>query len=206
MRRFLRRCLRFAPLSVLLAGTAGAYAADPDWPCPQRLVPTLTAGTYWAGAPPPPGADWHDDPAIAALVAAVVPRTVTAEEGTQKLSAFAAPLAPAERAPRLAEVFAGLVDETNRERAMVIERIRKLGHRQNALAGKITEAAAEAARLPADTHDLDTEQRREDAERRHDLLLQGYRETQRSLGFLCAVPTALESRLGAYAGVLQNPP
>ncbi|MFC7556923.1 hypothetical protein ACFQU7_39010 [Pseudoroseomonas wenyumeiae] len=35
------------------AGARAATAADPDWPCVQRLVPNLTAAGVWSGPVPP---------------------------------------------------------------------------------------------------------------------------------------------------------
>src|SRR4051812_12032042 len=56
--------MRTAPfLLACLLATVAAAPADPDWPCVQRLVPTLTAATLWAG--PAPKGDWHADKEVA---------------------------------------------------------------------------------------------------------------------------------------------
>ena len=60
--------------------------------------------------------DWHADPRVVALVEAVAPRDVAVELSESKTAASMSALPPVDRATSAAEVFAGLVDETNRQR------------------------------------------------------------------------------------------
>src|SRR3954471_15967333 len=123
---------RAALLAALLVAAAASAAPrrgeDPDWPCVQRLVPTLTAATVWSGPPLDGAGAWQDEPAVASLVRAVTPRAVAPEQGEAAIGRFAGG-APAggERDRRLRLAFAGILEETNRERAGLLERIKDLG-------------------------------------------------------------------------------
>jgi len=185
-------------LAALLAGAAGPPPADPDWPCMQRLVPTLTAGTIWGGHDAP--SDWESDPQIADLVARVTPRTRPAEAGAADLNAFAATIPASERSAKLATVFAGLVDETNAQRAQVIDRLHGVARRQRELTGVAADITAQLRSLP---EDAPAAQREEIASRRK-FIIRDYDEVGRTIQYACDVPVQLERRLGVFAQVLQH--
>lgn len=191
-------------LAALAATGARAqeHGRDPDWPCMQRLVPELTAGTYWNGPAVPQGTDWRADSKIADLVTAVAPREEPPEQGEAKLTAFADSLSPEQRQTVLPELFAALVDAINDERHDVIVRLKELSRRQksiNGLIGKVTDELRDAttgatAATPA---------QRDEIEQRRNFLIRTFRETQRTIQYACQVPTDLEARLGSYARILQ---
>jgi hypothetical protein len=183
-----------------LAATAAAPAADPDWPCAQRLVPHLTVGTYWTAVPVPSDADWRTNPAVAAVVGAVAPRSVPTEQGVAALGAFAAALPVDARAALLAETFAGLVDETNRQRGEVIERIKELARRQRALEDLLAQISEELRNVPAEDADA---ARHDEIVQRRALVIRGFEQTQQTMRYVCDVPVQFEARLGAFARALQ---
>ena len=189
-------------LAALLACGAQAQPAPQpaDWPCQQRLVPTLTAGTYWSGPPLP--ADWQGDPRVAGLVADLAPREMQADEGTAKIKAFAKGLKPAEKPVLLAKVFVGLVAETNRERSQVIDRLEELARRQRGIADQVAKVTTELEAVPADAAGDEATRRAEIVDRRA-FLTRTFDDTQRTMRYACDVPTQLEARLGAYARTLQ---
>jgi hypothetical protein len=183
------------------AATTAAPASDPDWPCVQRLVPNLTVGTYWTAVPVPRDADWRTNPAVAALVGRVAPRSVLTEQGVAALDAFAAGLPLDARAALLAETFAGLVDETNRQRGDVIERIKELTRRQRALGNLVAQISDELRAVPAEGADA---ARRDEIVQRRALVIRGIEQTQQTMRYACDVPVQLEARLGAFARALQG--
>ena len=181
-----------AALLFALLGAAGPLA-DPDWPCQQLLVPTLTADTIWPDHTPT--ADWHADATVAALVAEVAPRSVPVEDGVARLVEFTRHAPSAELR---AEAFAGLVSETNAERGHVIERLRGIGQRQRTLAANVKHATTE---LRALSPDAPSEQKQEIVARRA-LLIREYEAVNSTIRYACEVPADLESRLGRFAQVL----
>ncbi len=197
---------------VLLAAGAAAFTTvsagaappwqTPDWPCPQRLVPELTAGTFWNGPPAPAGANWRDDPKIANLVGAVAPRDVPVAEGEKKLATFADSLSPEQRRKVLPELFAALVDAVNDQRHTVIVDLKQLDRRQKSVAALVNKVADEENGVPADAIGA-AAARRDEIEQRRDFLIRMFQQTQQTIRYACRVPSEMEARLGRYARVLQ---
>jgi hypothetical protein len=193
-------------LAVLaLPAHAAPSTEDPDWPCQQRLVPELSAGTYWTGAPLPGGVDWRADPRVAGLVEAVAPRDVLPDVGTAKIRAFAEALKPGDKAVVLSIAFVGILEETNRERSQIIARLKELTRRQREIAGQVTKVTDEIDAIPPDATGGEAD-RRAEALGRQRLLTRAFDETRRTMRYACEAPTQLEARLGAYAGALQQAP
>jgi hypothetical protein len=180
---------------------AAPWADEPDWPCRQRLVPTLAAAAYWNGPPLDGIGDWHADPAVAALVRRLAPRRVSPEEGLTAIAAFAQILS-GDRARRLALAFRGLLDETDRERSALIDALKRIGRRQRELAGLVSRLAAELDAIPPDATG-EAAARRLDLEQRHDFTVRNFEEIGRTIRYACETPMALEARLGAWARALQ---
>ncbi len=199
-------CRSFLVFVLTLALAANAVAAppaaDPDWPCQQRLVPHLSPATYWTGPAPPAGVDWHADPKLSALIEAISPRDVPTEDGIAKLTAFAQSLPAAERAKSVSLAFTALVEQTNEERDGVIARLKSLGARQRSLATRIESDEAALQAIPADASG-DQAAERAGITERHDLLVRSYHDIGETIRYACQVPSDLDARLGAYARALQ---
>lgn len=193
------RAWRIAGLGLLaLALGAAGPPGDPDWPCVQRLVPRLTAATIWGGHDA--AGDWRADPQVAAVVAAVAPRRVPAQDGARRVEQFMAALPGAERPARSALLFAGLVDETNGQRAEVIDRLRATARRQRALTELTSKITAELRALPADAPAA----QREEVTSRRAFLIREYEDIERTIRYACEVPVQMESKLGVLAQALQR--
>ncbi len=199
-------CRSFLVFVLTLALAANAVvappAADPDWPCQQRLVPHLSPATYWTGPAPPAGVDWHADPKLSALIEAISPRDVPTEDGIAKLTAFAQSLPAAERAKSVSLAFTALVEQPNEERDGVIARLKSLGARQRSLAKRIESDEAALQAIPADASG-DQAAERAGITERHDLLVRSYHDIGETIRYACQVPSDLDARLGAYARALQ---
>ena len=194
-----RPCL--GVLAVALVAAAAPRSEDPDWPCPQRLVPRLTAGAYWSGPLDEPG-DWQADPEIAAFVRWIAPRRISTQAGLAEIEAFAK-TATLDRPRRLALVFRGLLEETNRERTELIGQLTQMGRRQRELAELVGRLADELRSVPPDTTGQAAE-KRVDLQQRHDFTARNFAEIQRTIGYACEAPVALDARLGAWARALQT--
>lgn len=196
-------------LAAFVAAAAPALAAsppgqDPDWPCVQRLVPKLSAATFWSGPDPASVGDWTKEPNVASLVRQISPRRVKAEEGERAIAAFADGIAASEDRPRLLTlVFAGLFEEANRERSALIERLKALGRRQKELADIASKATEELEAIPANAVGEDAE-RRADLEQRFTFVTRAYEGGRQTLRYVCDAPVQIEARLGRYARALQS--
>jgi hypothetical protein len=201
--------------AVLLAGLlaladAACFAAPAprrgggaDWPCQQRLMPVIGSGALWSGPPLDSAGDWHGEPTVAELVGRIAPRNVSTEAGVAAIGTFADELPAADRPRLMTLVFAGLLDETNRERTEIIARLKDLGHRQHELAD-IASRAGEALRgIPADATGDDAA-RRTDLEQRFAFVTQAFENTQRTMRYACEAPVRLEARLGRYAQAVKS--
>lgn len=175
-------------------GAAGPPPADPDWPCVQRLVPTLSAASLWQGDAP--AGDWRADDAVAALVAEVSPRGHALEAGVARLRAFAA----AAGAGKAALAFHGLVDETNEQRGRAIDTLKALGRRQREVSDQVRPVSAELNALPPDA----PEETRAEIKTRRAFMIRDYEEVGRTIRYACEVPVQLEARLGAFAEALRS--
>ena len=167
--------------------------ADPDWPCAARLVPTLTAGAYWAG-PIAANPGWRDDEKLFPLVTDIVDRDTPDADAQAKLTAYAATIPPANR-PAL---FSAIVDQTNDQRSLLITRIKQLGLRQRRMGDNIAKLSTQIDTLmPGDPH-------RAELLGERDLDVQAFGETQHTMTYACEAPANMERRLGQFAKTLQK--
>jgi hypothetical protein len=177
-------------------------AEDPDWPCQQRLVPKLTAAAYWNGPALEELGDWRADSDLADLVRHLAPRRVSTQEGLSEIAAFVR-TASNDRPRRLALVFRGLLEETDRERAGLIEELKEIGRRQRKLADLVARLATELNAIPPDAGG-EAAANRIDLQQRHDFTARNFEEIQRTIRYACETPVELDARLGAWARALQE--
>jgi hypothetical protein len=185
---------------VPLAAGAAPRNVDPDWPCQQALVPQIAAATIWAGPPVEGIGDWRAEPTVAALVGRAAPRGVSAADGEAAIDDFTRGLG-GDRNRLITMAFAGLLDETNRQRTEVIERIKQLAQRQRSLADIIARLTAEVDAAPADKGAPSPE--RAELMQRWTFSSRAYTELQGTMRYACEIPGQLDARLGAYARALQ---
>jgi chromosome segregation ATPase len=165
-------------------------------------VPELAAANYWSTPTPADLGDWRADRAVADLVQRLAPRRVSTQEGLTEIAAFARTLS-SNRGRELALAFRGLLDESNSERARLIEELEEIGHRQRELADLVSRLATELRTIPANATG-DAAARRIDLEQRHDFTERNFEEIQRTIRYACEAPVALDARLGAWARALQQ--
>ena len=191
----------------IVATVDGAPIDTKDWPCQQRLVPTLGGGAFWTGPSLESAGDWRAEPKVAALVDRIAPRRVSAEEGVAAIAEFVASLDAEPSKDRLVTLaFAGLLEETNRDRSEIISRLMELGRRQHDLADIASKANAELRALPAPSDSATPEEtaHRTDLEQRFAYVRQAFESAQRTMRYACEVPISLEARLGRYAQALKE--
>jgi hypothetical protein len=167
----------------------GAGAANPDWPCVQRLVPEISAGMMWAGPPLDSIENGAPDPAVAQLAGELAARRVPVEEAQTIVEDFAGNLAPDMREEQLTRLFAEMLDIINQDRRSIINGIQRYTRGQRQLAGRIADRNEEIQALPAS--DV-TERQQIVAERDWDLRI--FNDRRGALTYLCEQPVLLEQR------------
>jgi hypothetical protein len=187
-----------AALAVALAGSPAfaADAANPDWPCVQRKIATLTAAQMWDG-PPVDGLDgWGDNEAVSKLIAVLVSRRVPLDEAAAAIAAFAAAQPPDKRDDALTLLFAGLLSTTNGDRAVVISGIERFQQRQRARAAELERQGAAIRRLrERAATDEKAQAELAAAEEGYNWDARVFTERQQSLPLACEVPVLIEQRL-----------
>src|SRR5260370_11508158 len=131
------------------ARSAPPRAEDPDWPCQQRFIPNLTAAAYWSGPALEGLGDWRADPEIADLVRRLAPRRVSTQQGLSEIAAFVRSVSN-DRPRRLALVFRGLLEETDRELAGLLEDLTEIRRRQRQPANAAAPLSTGLKSIPPD--------------------------------------------------------
>ena len=200
MKPGIARGLALAALwAVLAAGPAPAQPVeDPDWPCVQRKVPSLSLGQMWGG--PIPQGNWRDDPRMEALAGEIAARRSPLEEVGAKVAAFAEAAPEAERPERLAELFAGVLETIDAERGQLIGGIGRYARNQAALSDRIEALQRELAALEeAEPKDFDRIEELEDTLAWETRI---FRDRAQSLTYVCETPVLLEQRAFAIARLI----
>jgi hypothetical protein len=173
---------------------AAANAQDPDWPCIQRKVTEISPAQVWNG-PPLDAIDdsWRDDDALAELAGTIASRRTELADAKGKIADFAAAAGP-DRDRRLTLLFAGILASINAERSSIMAGIGRYARRQHALAEKIADEAGELDRLPEQGGTEDQLARRQELSETQEWDTRIFRERERSLRYVCELPTLLEQR------------
>jgi hypothetical protein len=197
-----------AGLALLGLGAGPVLAqpkTDPDWPCVQRKVSTLSPGTVWTGPDLEAAGPWGDDFEAAALAQKIASRRTPLSEVDPLLDDFVAK-AGADKEKRLTRVFAGVFEVINGERNKVVAGIGRYAQGQRRMAERIRDeadqisatkdspSAQDARDIPKDASELET---KFTWDRRI------FQERSQSLTYVCEVPTLLEQRLGEIARKIQ---
>lgn len=192
----------FALGFVLAASPGWADSENPDWPCVQRKVPSLTPAAVWTG----PGFEsaegrWSDDEEVRRLVNTLSQRRLPLDEAEVMIEAFAAE-AGDDATRRLTLLFAGLFETMNAERGEIMDGIERYGRRQKALAEGVREKSAEVDAL-RETPDVDPIAL-ERAETDLIWQIRIFNERRSSLQYVCEVPRFVEQRLFALGRAISR--
>ncbi|HVI29196.1 hypothetical protein [Hansschlegelia sp.] len=180
-----------------------AAAQDPDWPCLQRKVPSMSYGQMWGGPPLEDAAKaWRNDKAVADLVPTIVARRTSMDEARAAIEDFAK-AAGAEKNQKLSRLFAGAFEELNDQRGRIIAGIERYARKQRALADRIKE---ESQRIAASQKDMAAQMSPEGQKDQQtlDWDTRIYDERVQSLTYVCETPVILEQRAFDLGREIQN--
>jgi len=198
------RAIRSAALAAALAAMMAARVVaqetmDPDWPCIQVLVPTISSAVVWDG-PSIEGleARWRDQVGVARLVGHVTQRHVDADQAEQKIDAFAESQTTADRNAALTAVFAGIWEILNEKRQYMIERIKEFTRQQNARANRIENMLLELEVISSDSSPASGAKI---AKFRQNLALEVriFEDREKSIVYLCELPVKVGGKIGVLA-------
>ena len=139
------------------SAAAGPPPKDPDWPCVQRLVPTLTAGTFWAGHGAGRGLAGRPGRRRAGgSRGAPQPAGRSRQRGAEDASH--SPRRRRTARPGSSACSRAWWSRPTRNASQVIERLRGVARRQRDLTGMVAQVTAQLRALPADASDAEREE------------------------------------------------
>jgi len=202
----IRLCsLTLLGLGLLASPALAQPKGDPDWPCVQRKVSTLSPGTVWTGPDLAEAGAWRDDFEAAQLAQKIASRRTPLDDVDPLLDAFAQAAGP-EKDKRLTRVFAGVFEVINGERNKVVAGIGRYAQGQRRMAERIRDEADKISATKDGPSAQDARDMRKEAselETKFAWDRRIFQERSQSLTYVCEVPTLLEQRLGEIARRIQ---
>lgn len=179
------------------SGTTTTYApatsaAEAPWPCAQRKVGSISAGTIWSGPDLAQGADWDQDMKLAALAQKLASRRTELPEAEQAIAAFAK-AAGADKDKQLTKLFVGVLDIINDNRDKILHGISRYATGQQHLAERLrdeSDAISTGQDAPNLTFSANTSGKAKEFEWDQRI----FNERRQALSYVCETPTLLERR------------
>ena len=196
---FYRTCV--ATTLVFCIGAAAPAAGqplDPDWPCIQRKVMTLTSAQIWDGPPTEDLKGWEDDEEIKNLTDVLESRRVPLEDAEKTIKAFAEKQPSDQRDQKLTLLFASLLAKINKDRQFVLNQIVKYQKRQKARALELERQGRELEKkkqaIPAQEQ-MDTMLVLTPEQEKYQWDARIFREREQNLTMACEIPVLIEQRV-----------
>ncbi|MDQ0467073.1 hypothetical protein [Labrys wisconsinensis] len=187
---------------LLAAPAALAQSAQGDWPCVQRRIATISAGSVWSGPDlAAASADWGQDFEAASLARQLASRRTPLEEVDGLVDGFAQK-AGAAKSERLLRVFAGVLELTNTERSRILAGISRYAKGQEALAERVRDESDKLS-LAKDSPAAEETPQTKEIEDRLKWDTRIFQERRQSLTYVCETPVLLEKRVFEIARRIQ---
>jgi hypothetical protein len=189
------------------SGTTTTYAtttpaaAEPPWPCAQRKVGSISAGTIWSGPDLAQGADWDQDMKLAALAQKLASRRTELTDAEQAIADFAKD-AGADKDKQLTKLFVGVLEIINDNRNKILHGITRYAAGQQHLAERLrdeSDAISSGQDAPNLTFNANTSGKAKEFEWDQRI----FSERRQALSYVCETPTLLERRASDIARRIQ---
>ena len=200
MRTTLKRTLIVLGFGTVLGAVGPALAADktnPDWPCVQKKIESLSVGQTWDGPPvETEKAPWADDDKIKDLLQVLTSRKVLLPDAEAAIKKFADAQPAAVRDAKLTLLFAGLFETSNSQRKTVIGGLEKYLRSQRGRAQVVEQKGVELDQLKEKTGlDEAGEMALAKAQEAFDWETRIFQERQQNIPVACEIPIIIEQRL-----------
>lgn len=180
------------------SGTTTTYAPTPanaveaPWPCAQRKVGSISAGTIWSGPDLAQGADWDQDLKLATLAQKLASRRTDLAEAETDIGEFAKD-AGADKDKQLTRLFVGVLDIINTDRNKILQGIARYASGQERLAERLrqqSDTISSGQSEPNLTFNANTSGKEKDFEWDQRI----FNERRQALSYVCESPSLLERR------------
>lgn len=202
--------IRTSALILLLSATAAVAQPrpDPDWPCVQRKVETLSPGQFWTGPDIAAAGDWGSDNDAAVLAQKIASRRTELSQVDPLLDEFAAKFGSDKEAKdkALTRVYAGVFEVLNGERNKIMSGIARYAQGQRRMAERIRDEADKISQIkdaPSKGDETELPKDQTDLETKFAWDRRIFQERSQSLTYVCEVPQILEQRLGEIGKRIQ---
>jgi hypothetical protein len=187
----------------LLAAPAAAAEQIRDWPCERPYAERFAAEDVWGGRLPAPlPDDWRADAGISEVVAFAANPENTPSQGGAEIQALAERLGAARQAALLG-VFAGLLEEFDTQREIVIEGVRDSIVRAKIIRESVEKDEAALAALPT-AAGPEVEQQRKGHQEARFWNARNMDDALDDARFLCRRYGYLEEKLRRLSGAIQT--
>lgn len=199
----LRALTIMAAALLVLPPAALAQSAPDNWPCIQRKVAVISAGSVWSGPDLSAAAsEWGKDFDVAALAQKLASRRTPIEEVDGLIDTFAEK-AGAEKQRRLTRVFAGVLELINTERARILAGIGRYAKGQEALAERVRDESDKLS-LAKDSPAAEETPEVKELEDKLKWDSRIFQERRQSLTYVCETPVLLEKRVFEIGRKIQS--
>jgi hypothetical protein len=181
-----------------IAGTAfSADKTNPDWPCVQKKIESLSVGQTWDGpAVETDKLPWAEDEKIKDLIQVLTSRRVPLADAEAAVKKFAEEQPAAERDAKLTLLFAGLFETSNGQRKTVINGLEKYLKAQRGRAEVIEKKGLELEELRQKSGtDDESEMAVAKVQEAFDWESRIFQERQQNIPVACEIPVIIETRL-----------
>ncbi|MGC5777242.1 hypothetical protein [Methylobacterium sp. NFXW15] len=202
--------IRTSALILLVSATAAVAQPrpDPDWPCVQRKVETLSPGQFWTGPDIAAAGDWGSDNDAAVLAQKIASRRTELSQVDPLLDEFAGKFGSDKDAKdkALTRVYAGVFEVLNGERNKIMSGIARYAQGQRRMAERIRDEADKISQIkdaPSKGDETELPKDQTDLETKFAWDRRIFQERSQSLTYVCEVPQILEQRLGEIGKRIQ---